>query len=315
MPQWLDPMRTPGFSRWFKILGKTAKSWNEDGAFKHSAAVSFYTLFSLAPITIIALGIAGFFFGQEAATQQFSAQMNQLIGKGSAEMIQSAVASSQPQKRGWAATATGITLLVLGATTVFGQLQDSLNAIWDVRAKPSRSGWIVMLFTRLISFAMVLTVGLLLLISLILTTALSALVKMADGRFSIPPQIVQGADLIIALAVITVLFAMVFKIMPDVKLHWHEVWLGAFVTAILFSIGRVLIALYLSHSTVASVYGAAGSLVALLVWVYYSCAILFFGAEFIRAYCDDKGVDVPPKETAVRVREEIIEGSVPSEVR
>lgn len=308
-------MKTRSFSRWLKILGGTAKSWNEDGAFKHSAAVSFYTLFSLAPITIIALGIAGFFFGQEAATKQFSVQMDQLIGKGSAEMIQTAVASSQPQNQGWAATALGVGLLILGATTVFGQLQDSLNEIWDVKAKPSRSGWIVMLITRLISFAMVLTVGFLLLISLLLTTALSALVKMADGRFSVPPQLIQWADLLVALGVVTVLFAMIFKIMPDVRLRWHEVWLGAFVTSVLFSVGRVLIALYLSHSTVASVYGAAGSLVALLVWVYYSCAILFFGAEFIRAYCDDKGVEVPPKETAVRVRHEIVDEEAPVPAR
>lgn len=290
-----------------KILGSAAKSWNEDGAFKHSAAVSFYTLFSLAPITIIALGIAGFFFGKEAATKQFSAQMNQLVGKASAEMIQTAVASSEPQTHGWASTAVGVALLILGATTVFGQLQDSLNSIWKVKAKPSRSGWVVMLITRLISFAMVLTVGFLLLISLILTTALSALVQMASGRFSIPPQLLQAADLVIALGVISVLFAMVFKIMPDVRLRWHEVWLGAFGTAVLFSVGRVGIALYLSHSTVASVYGAAGSLVALLVWVYYSCAILFFGGEFIRAYCAAKNVDVLPKKTAVRVREEIVE--------
>lgn len=295
------------FSGWIKVLGDTAKSWNEDGAFKHSAAVSFYTLFSLAPITIIALGIAGFFFGQEAATKQFSAQMDELVGKESAEMIQSAVASSEPQKKGWASTALGVGLLVLGATTVFGQLQDSLNAIWDVKAKPSKSGWILMLITRLISFAMVLTVGFLLLISLILTTALSAVVKMTNGHFTLGPQVLQIADLAIALGVITVLFAMIFKIMPDVRLAWREVWLGAFVTALFFSLGRILIALYLSHSTVASVYGAAGSLVALLVWVYYSCAILFFGAEFIRAYCAAKGVPVPPKSTAVRVREEIIE--------
>lgn len=302
-------MQKKTFSRWGKILVDTAKSWNEDGAFKHSAAVSFYTLFSLAPITIIALGIAGFFFGQEAATKQFTAQINQLVGKASAEMIQSAVASSQPQTKGWASTALGVGLLILGATTVFGQLQDSLNSIWDVKAKPSRSGWIVMLITRLISFAMVLTVGFLLLISLLLTTALSAVVAIANGRFSVPPQLLQVADLIIALGIITVLFAMILKIMPDVHLRWREVWLGAFVTALLFSLGRILIALYLSRSTVASVYGAAGSLVALLIWVYYSCAILFFGAEFIRAYCIDKGVVVRPMKTAVRVREEIIEDS------
>ncbi len=303
-------MRKTTVSRWGRIVIGTAKSWNEDGAFKHSAAVSFYTLFSLAPITIIALGIAGFFFGQEAATKQFSEQINQLIGKASAEMIQSAVASSQPQNKGWASTIFGIGLLIVGATTVFGQLQDSLNSIWDVKAKPSRSGWIVLLITRLISFAMVLTIGFLLLMSLLLTTALSALVGIVNGRFAVPPQLLQIADLVIALGVITVLFAMIFKIMPDVHLRWREVWLGAFVTALLFSLGRLLIALYLSRSTVASVYGAAGSLVALLVWVYYSCAILFFGAEFIRVYCDDRGVPIRPKATAVRVREEIIEDAV-----
>ena len=182
------------------------------------------------------------------------------------------------------------------------QLQDSLNGIWDVRATPSRSGWMTILITRLISFAMVLTVGLLLLISLILTTALSALIRFAQDQFSIPPQVLQVADLLVALVVITVLFAMIFKIMPDVRLRWREVWLGSFLTALLFSIGRLLIAYYLSHSTVASVYGAAGSLVALLMWVYYSCAILLLGAEFIRAYCEEQGLDVPPKSTAVRVR-------------
>lgn len=304
------PMPKKPFSHWGKIMIETAKSWNEDGAFKHAAAVSFYTLFSLAPITIIALGIAGFFFGEEAATKQFSFQMNQLIGKQSAEMIQSAVASSQPQNKGWASTAFGVGLLIVGATTVFGQLQESLNSIWDVKAKPSRSGWLVLLITRLISFAMVLTIGFLLLMSLLLTTALSAVVQMANGRFAVPPQLLQIADLIIALGIITVLFAMIFKIMPDVHLRWREVWLGAFVTALLFSLGRVLIALYLSRSTVASVYGAAGSLVALLLWVYYSCAILFFGAEFIRAYCLAQNVPVRPKATAVRIREEIIEDPV-----
>jgi len=300
-------MAKSGFSKWFKILGTTASNWNADEAFKESAAVSFYTLFSLAPITIIALAIAGLVFGKEAATKQLSAQLSQLVGKNSADMIQHTVASSAPQTHGWVSTIIGIGILIVGATTVFGQLQDSLNSIWKVKAKPSRSGWMVMLATRLISFAMVLTVGFLLLISLVLTTALSALVEMTNGRFSFPPEVLQVADLVVALGVITVLFAMIFKVMPDVQLPWRQVWLGAFGTSLLFSVGRVLIALYLSHSTVASAYGAAGSLVALLVWIYYSCAILFFGAEFVRAYCAAKGVEVLPKKTAVRVREEVVE--------
>jgi membrane protein len=286
-----------------------AKNWNAHDAFANSAAVSFYTLFSLGPITVIVLSVAGFFFGKDIATKQFASQMDQLVGKASAEMIQKTMSSTQPQVQGWASTAVAVAVLIVGATTVFGQLQSSLNQIWDVRAKPSKSGWLLMIITRLVSFAMVITLALLLLVSLILTTALTALVKVASGAISIPPQVLQVADFVIALLVITVLFALVFKIMPDVRVPWGEVWRGSLVTAVLFSIGRILIALYLGHSTVASVYGTAGSLVALLVWVYYSSAILFYGAAFVRADCGAKKLDVPPKSTAVRVRQEVMENA------
>ncbi|HEX2855244.1 MAG TPA: YihY/virulence factor BrkB family protein [Opitutaceae bacterium] len=297
--------------RWLKILIAAAKNWQADNAFKHSAAVSFYTLFSLAPITIIAVGIAGIVFGKEIATQQFTTQMSQLVGKSSSEVIQQAVTASQVEDKGWMSTAIGIGLLVLGATTVFGQLQDSLNAIWGVTSKPSRSGWIVMIVQRLISFAMVLTVGFLLLTSLVLTTALTAMVELAKGYFPVAPWLLRGTDLVIGLVIITLLFALLFKVLPDVVVRWREVWLGAFFTAVLFSIGRLLISLYLGHSTIASTYGAAGSLVALLIWIYYSCAILFYGAEFVRAYRIEHGQPVKPKETAVRVRREIIEEPIP----
>jgi membrane protein len=293
--------------RTFKILISAAKNWSADNAFKHSAAVSFYTLFSLAPITIIAITVASFFFGKEAATKQFSAQMNQLVGQASAEVIQKAMESNELHGGTWVATTIGIVLLLVGATTVFGQLQDSLNEIWSVTAKPSRSGWIVMLVQRLISFAMVVTIGFLLVSSLILSTALTSVVKMASGWMGGSEWLVRAADMGVGLIVITVLFALLFKVLPDVKLHWREVWIGAFITSLLFSVGRLLIALYLSHSTVASAYGAAGSLVALLIWIYYSSAILFYGAEYIRAYRDDHGLALEPKETAVRVRREIME--------
>jgi membrane protein len=296
--------------RWLKILIIAGKNWNEDNAFKHSAAVSFYTLFSLAPITIIAVGVAGFFFGREMATKQFSGQMSQLVGASSAEVIQKAMEANALEDKGKMATALGILLLMVGATTVFGQMQDSLNSIWSVTSKPSRSGWIVMIVQRLISFAMVLTVGFLLLTSLVLSTALTATIHLAEGWLSVPPWVLRGADLLIGLVIITVLFALLFKVLPDVKVRWREVWLGAFVTAILFSVGRLLIALYLGHSTIASSYGAAGSLVALLIWIYYSCAILFYGAEFVRAYRLDHGLAVQPKETAVMVRREIVEQPV-----
>jgi membrane protein len=292
--------------RWFRILVAAAKAWNADHAFKHSAAVSFYTLFSLAPITIIAVGVAGFFFGEEVAAKQFSTQMTQLVGPASAKVIREAMAANALRHEGWLPSTVGVGLLIVGATTVFAQLQGSLNDIWGVIAKPCRSGWMVMIGRRLISFAMVLTMGFLLLTSLVLTTALTAAVQLADGWMPAGPDVLRVADLAVGLGVITVLFALLFKVLPDVQTGWREVWTGAFVTAVLFSVGRFAIALYLGHSAIASSYGAAGSLVALLIWIYYSCAILFFGAEFMRAHRLDRGMPVVPKATAVRVRREIV---------
>lgn len=293
------------FSRVLKIWISAGKAWSRDNAFKHSAAVSFYTLFSLAPVTIIAVGVAGLFFGKEVAAKQFAAQMEQLVGKAAGEVVLKAMeAGAIGDKSAWS-TAVGIGLLVVGATTVFGQLQESLNEIWGVTSKPSRSGWMVMIVQRLISFAMVLTVGFLLLTSLILTTALTAIVTLAQGWVPISTSVMRGADLVVGLGVITILFALLFKVLPDVKTKWRDIWRGAFITAVLFSVGRLLIALYLGHSTIASTYGAAGSLVALLIWIYYSCAILFFGAEFIRAYQLEHERPVHPKKTAVKVSREV----------
>ena len=294
-------------SSWTNVLIKAAKGWNADNVFKHSAAVSFCTLFSLAPITIIAVTVAGLFLGKEEAGNQLTKQVTALVGPASAELITKAAEASQAQHDSWIATTVGIILVVVGATTVFGQLQDSLNAIWGVRTRPSKSGWVVLILHRLVSFAMVVTVGFLLLVSLVLTTFVTSTLGRFSGTFLDSPAVLQVADLLGSLVVITSLFALMFKIMPDVKLKWKEVWLGAALTAVLFTAGRYLIALYLSHSTVASIYGTAGSLVALLIWVYYSCAILFFGVEFIRAHRVLHHHPVQPKETAVLVREEIVQ--------
>jgi membrane protein len=289
---------------WFRIAGQAAKDWNADNAFKHSAAVSFYTLFSLAPITIIAVTVAGMFLGRDAASEQLKHQVTELVGPASAEMILSAAEASQKEDESVWATALGIGLLVFGATTVFAQLQESLNQIFGVRAKPSKSGWVLMVLHRLVSFAMVLTVAFLLLVSLVLTTMLTSIL----GQVHLDaPVLLKAVDLAASVLVITLLFALLFKVMPDVHLRWRDVWLGAVVTSVLFTIGRYLIALYLGKSTVASVYGTAGSLVALLIWVYYSCAILFYGVEFTRAYRHAQKLKVQPKETAVAVRQEIVE--------
>ena len=240
--------------------------------------------------------------GRKAADQQFIAQMSQLVGRDSAKLIQSTMAAAQSRQGNWISAVVGIALVLVGATSVFAQLQDSLNEIWRVRAAPERSG-LAILAVAAIPFAMVLTIGFLMLVSLVLTTALSAMVHRWDGVAVASPRLMVALDLIVALAVVTVLFALLFKVLPDVILRWGDVWRSAFLTAMLFSGGRFLIALYLSHSTVASVYGAAASLVALLVWVYYSCAIFFFGVEFTRAALLAEGLPVLPKKTAVAVQE------------
>jgi membrane protein len=221
-------------------------------------------------------------------------------------MIQQAAEASQAEDNSTLKTAMGVVLMLFGATTVFAQLQDSFNKIWGVRAKPSKRGWLILLVHRLISLAMVLTIGFLLLVSLILSTMLSAMLERFGSGVLSSSGLMQAVDLMVGLVVITLLFALLFKVMPDVRLHWRDVGIGAVVTAILFTIGRRLIALYLGHSTVASIYGTAGSLVALLIWVYYSCAILFYGVEFTRVYHEARGLKVLPRETAVQVREEII---------
>jgi Predicted membrane protein len=294
--------------RWASIAIRAGKSWSEDNAFKHSASVSFYTLFSLAPITLVAVWLAGVVFGQEAAQGQLSDQIAGLVGPDSAKVIQQAVAAAEPDEKGsWWAMIAGVVVLLIGATTVFGQLQESLNEIWSVQSRPSRNGIVVLLVRRLVSFAMVLTVGFLLLVSLVLTTAISSFVKLAEGYWTIAPQVLKAVDFVVALGVVTVLFALMYKLLPDVRLRWRDVWGSAAITALLFGVGRLGISFYLAHSSVASTYGAAGSLVALLIWVYYSCAIFFFGVELTRAATEARGNDIQPKPTAVRVRRVIEE--------
>lgn len=289
-------------ARWIKIFTRAAKAWSADNAFKHSAAVSFYTLFSLAPVTIIAIKVMGIFLGEEIATRQFSAQMTGLVGPASAEMIQAAAAASHSPASNQFSAALGIVLLLVGATTIFGQLQDSMNDIWRVQAQPRGHGIIVLLLRRLLSFAMVLTIGFLLLVSLVLTTVLTATLGLIHGKIGMAPIFISGVDFAATLVVITCLFALLFKVLPDVKLRWRDVWLGATVTSLLFGLGRYLIALYLAHSTVASIYGTAASLVALLIWIYYSCGIFFFGVEFTRAHHIQIHPAVEPKPTAVHTR-------------
>lgn len=292
---------------WFRLIMRTYEEWSFDQAFLHAAALGFYTLFSMAPILIIAVAVAGFFLGPEAARGELREQVEEMIGGESAEVVEAAVMEADPERVGFLQSLIGFLLLIVGATTVFHQLQRSLNQIWRVVAKPSRSGILIFIKARILSLALVLTIGFLLLVSLILSMAITALVQYAEELIPVPKSVLTGADLVISLIVFTVLFGLIFKVLPDVHLRWKDVWKGAFLTAVLFSIGQYLISIYLTYAGPASIYGAAGALVAVIFWVYYSGLILLFGAEFIKVYVRSKGIPVIPKSTAARMRFEIIE--------
>lgn len=292
---------------WFMIIRRAFLEWIGDEAFFHSAALGFYTLFSLAPILIIAVAVAGFVFGPEAARGELSSQIEEIIGSESAKLVENLIRESSPQVAGSFQSIAGLALMILGATTVFHQLQRSLNSIWGVVAKPSRSSLFIFIKGRVLSLALVLTIGFLLLVSLVMSTLLTILVRYAGGLIPFPSEILTGADLFLSLMVFTLLFGMIFKVLPDVKIRWKAVWKGAFLTAILFSTGRYLIAIYLSRFGPASTYGAAGALVVVIFWVYYTGLILLFGAEFIKVYTYSRGIKVLPKATAARIQREIIE--------
>lgn len=281
------------------ILKKAAWDWMEDQAPTLGAALAFYTVFSLAPLLVITIAIAGLVLGQDAAQGQIFDQLRILIGAASAEAVQDVVqnANTKPAT-GVLTTIIGVLALLFGASGVFGQLQTSLNAIWGVEPKPGRGVWGIVQ-DRILSFGFILVVGFLLLVSLVLTTAIAFAGEWLGGMFPAIETIVQIANSILSLAVITLLFAMIFKFMPDAKIAWHDVWIGAFITAALFTVGKLVLGLYLGKSSVGSSYGAANSLIVLLLWVYYSSQIVFFGAEFTRAYANRFGSRIVPADNAV----------------
>lgn len=290
-----------------RVLVDAAGHWLARGAPQHAGALAFYTLFSLAPLMIILIAIIGAVFGEDAARGEIAERLSNTIGGQTAGLVEEAVRRSRIDESGLLPTLLGLGALLAGATTVFAQLQASLNQFWGVTSRPSRSGIRVFVSTRLESLGLVVVIGLLLLTSLVLSTALAATLQFAGELVPVPAPVVAALDLTVSLAVATLLFAMIFKILPDVHLHWHDMWLGAFVTGLLFVIGRAGIALYLTRTAPGSTYGAAGSLVILLLWVYYSSLILFFGAAITRAVIRDRGDRILPKPTAVRVHWTIVE--------
>ena len=289
------------------LLKDTVTLWTSRNAFQHAGALAFYTLFSMAPLVIIVVAIAGAVLGEEAARGEIAGRIGALVGPQAAEAVQEAVRRSRVGESGLLPTLFGFAALVLGSTTVFAQLQASLNQMWDVTAKPSRSSIAVFLTTRLVSLALVLVIGFLLLTSFLISVAIAALLQFAQDWVPLPAAAVRLVDLTMSLLISTVLFAMILKILPDVHLRWYDVWRGAFITALLFVVGQVVISVYLTRLAPASVYGAAGSLVMVLLWVYYSSLILFFGAALTRATIRQRGDRIIPKANAVRVKMELLE--------
>jgi len=280
------------------LLKTTAMQWFEDQPFQLSSSLAYYTLFSLAPLLIIVIAIAGLVFGREAAQEQIVGTIQGMIGQQSAEAVQGMIqnASSQP-KTGMIWAAIGVIALILGAGGVVGQLQTALNTIWGVEPKPGQGIW-GFIRQRFVSYAMLLGIGFLLLVSLVVSAVAASLTQFLGSHFGGAEVLAHGLDLLISFLLITVLFAMIYKYLPDVRIEWRDVWIGAALTSVLFTIGKVLIGLYLGRSGVSSTFGAAGSLITVLLWVYYSGLIFFLGAEFTQVYATQCGSGVAPAANA-----------------
>ena len=286
----------------WRLLKETFKEWNEDKASRLAAALSYYTVFSLAPLLIITIAIAGAVFGDDAARGEIVRQIQGLVGKDGAEVIQTALENAQRPDTRNLASIISIGVLLFGASNVFAQIQDALNTIWEVQPKPGRS-LVQTLRKRFLSFAMVGGVGFLLLVSLVVNTGLAAMVNYFSNLVPGVDWIWQVANFAISFGVITVLFAIIYKFMPDVKIDWSDVWVGSAITSLLFVIGKSLLGLYLGNGSFGSAYGAAGSLVVVLAWINYAAQIIFFGAEFTQVYASKYGSRIVPDENAMRVPE------------
>jgi membrane protein len=277
---------------------ETASDWSEDNASRLAAALAYYSLLSLAPLLVIVIAVAGFFYGPDAARGKVAGELGAVVGGEAAQGIQSVVASAHSPSSGVISTIVGVVTLFVGASGVFGELQSSLNTIWEVKPKPGR-GILGEVKDRFLSFTMVLGVAFLLLVSLVLSSVLSALGSTFAGALPGGEPIWQVVNFAFSFSVVTGLFALIFKYIPDAEIQWRDVWLGAAVTAGLFTVGKLLLGLYLGKAAPGSSYGAAGSIIALVVWVYYAAQILFLGAEFTQVQARQRGRRIQPSKDAV----------------
>ncbi|MEI1374941.1 YihY/virulence factor BrkB family protein [Nostoc sp. UHCC 0926] len=282
----------------WKLLQETFKEWSDDKASRLAAALAYYTIFSIAPLLIIVIAIAGVVFGEDAARGQIVGQIQGLVGKDGAQFIQTAIQNANKPQTGAMASIISVVVLLVGATGLFTELQDSLNTIWEVKAKPGR-GVNNMIRLRFLSFAMVIGIGFLLLVSLVISTGLAALVKYFGNILPGIDFLWRIVNFVLSFSITTALFGLIFKVLPDVKITWNDVFIGSVITSFLFSIGRFLLGQYLGNGSFGSTYGAAGSLVVLLAWVNYAAQILFFGAEFTQVYARRYGSGIVPTKDAI----------------
>ena len=286
------------------LLKDTFSAWMADNALRLSAALAYYATFSIAPLLVIVIALAGLFLGAKVVTGQLDQQLTSTVGSNAAQAVQSMIASASKPSSSKIASAVGIVVLLFGASGIFGQLKDALNTIWEVKAKPNL-GVKGFVHQYVLSFGMVLVIGFLLLVSMLLSTALAGFSHYLSAIVPLPPAVWHVAEFILSFSVVTLLFALIFKVLPDATIGWRHVWIGAVVTALLFVIGKEGLSFYLGRPSTASSYGAAAAVVLLLLWVYYASCILLFGAEFTRVYAKAMGHAIEPNEYAVAVSAEM----------
>lgn len=298
---------------WLSILAAAFRHWLDSQAFIYAAALAFFTVFSIAPILVVVVALVGLVIGERAVQGELFTQLEETLGSEAAGVVQTAVVNSQIDQSGFIPALVGIVATIIGATTVFAQMQQSLNQIWGVAPRPKRNNLWALLKSRLLSLTIILAIGFIMMVSLLLSVALRSVMAFAEEWLPVPGWAMVGMEWGLSLLVITLLFAAMFKILPDVLLAWRDVLLGAFITALLFTIGRSFISVYLAYTATASAYGAAGSLALLLLWVNYSSMILLFGAAFTRAHLEGRGKPIRPKKVAVCVHRELIIDQPPNE--
>jgi membrane protein len=294
----------------WKVISATFIGFINDNGLKLSASLAYYTVFSVAPLLILVISLISLFLGHNAVNNNLYPQIREYVGNQAAIQIQEIIKNLQFSGKTGVALITGITILLIGASSMFVEIQDSLNIIWRVKAKPKR-GWLKLIQNRFLSFSLIISLGFLLLVSLMLNIAISALsTRLAHFLPDVTVLVLSGINLAITLVVIAVLFGIIFKVLPDVKIKWADVRMGAIFTAVLFMLGQYLIGLYIRYTAQGSAYGAAGSIIIILVWIYYSSAILYIGAEFTQVYAEATGSQIEPAEYAVHVQQTEVEAVV-----